>query len=437
VRAGLAFIGGAGGKGAGMERRRGWVSWVLLAVLTTGLVSGCSFGPRALEKTRLRYNEAVKTTTEEQLLLNIVRLRYTDTPSSLAVTTIATQFELQKNISLVPFFTSAGADINRSFAIVLPQAQLQAADRPTVTLTPLDDQEFTRKLFTPLTLEGVLYLAKTTWPIETVFRLYLENLNWVSNAQTASGPTPKDPPTFAEFLRGVKALEALQEREQIAFVVEEREDPQGSTLPANSVTAKDVIEAAKEGFEYHKDDKDGTWTLIKKKQQPMLKIHPAAVGSPEMRTVTEAFHLKPGLSKYDVEVDKLDPFPVNYPPEGVRVLDLETRSLLQVLFFVAKGVEVPPEHIHAGVVAVTVDAGGQVFDWQQVTQGLFRVCWAKGHKPPPDAHVAIKYLGYWFYIDKKDQDTMSTFSLLMEVARLESTGKTGLGPTLTLPIGGR
>jgi hypothetical protein len=420
-----------------MVRRRDWVTWVLTAVLATGLAGGCSFGPRQLEKTRLPYNEAVKTTTEEQLLLNIVRLRYTDTPSSLAVTTIATQFELQKNISLVPFFTSAGADINRSFAAVLPQAALQAADRPTVTLTPQDDQEFTRKLFTPLTLEGVLYLAKTTWPIETVFRLYLENLNWVSNAQTASGPTPKTPPTFLEFLQGVRALEALQEREQIAFVVEEREEPQGSTLPPNSVTAKDIVEAAKEGFEYHKDDKDGTWTLIKKKQQPLVKIHPAAVNSPEMQTVAQMFHLKPGLAKYDVEVDKLDPFPVNYPPEGVKVLDLETRSLLQVLFFVAKGVEVPPEHVQAGVVAVTVDAAGQVFDWQQVTQGLFRVCWAKGHKPPPDAHVAIKYLDYWFYIDKRDQDTMSTFSLLVEVARLESTGKTGLGPTLTLPIGGR
>src|SRR5438132_11256466 len=110
---------------------------LLAIVAACVLAGGCaSFGPQSLQQTRLRYNEAVKTTTEEQLLLNIVRLRYTDTPSSLAVTTIATQFELQKNISLVPFFTSAGADINRSFAIVLPQAQLQAADRPTVTLTP-------------------------------------------------------------------------------------------------------------------------------------------------------------------------------------------------------------------------------------------------------------------------------------------------------------
>jgi hypothetical protein len=124
-----------------MAIRASRVTWFALAVLTVPLPGGCSFGPHALEKTRLPYNEAVTRTTEEQLLLNIVRLRYNDTPSSLAVSAIATQFELQQNLSIVPFFTSEGADINRSFTSLLPQAAVQHADRPTVTLTPQDDQE--------------------------------------------------------------------------------------------------------------------------------------------------------------------------------------------------------------------------------------------------------------------------------------------------------
>src|SRR5262249_8776302 len=101
-----------------MATRESWGTWCALALLTAPLLGGCQFGPRALEQNRLRYNEAVNRTTEEQLLLNIVRLRYNDTPSSLAVTTIATQYELQQNFSIVPFFTSAGADINRSFTSI-------------------------------------------------------------------------------------------------------------------------------------------------------------------------------------------------------------------------------------------------------------------------------------------------------------------------------
>src|SRR5437870_9608214 len=107
--------------------------------------------------------------------------------------------------------------MSKSYAAVLPHLGIAGADRPTFTLTPLDDQEFTRKLFTPLPLEGIIYLAKTTWPISTVFRLYLENLNWVSNAQTASGPTPLAAPVFVDFSRGVAALQLLQNRNQIVF----------------------------------------------------------------------------------------------------------------------------------------------------------------------------------------------------------------------------
>ena len=77
--------------------------------------AGCAaFGPSALETSRLQYNEVVKKTTEEQLLLNIVRLRYTDTPSSLAVSVIAAQFEVAKNFQLTPFLVASGAEVART-----------------------------------------------------------------------------------------------------------------------------------------------------------------------------------------------------------------------------------------------------------------------------------------------------------------------------------
>jgi hypothetical protein len=41
------------------------------------------------------------------------------------------------------------------------------------------------------------------------------------------------------------------------------------------------------------------------------------------------------------------------------------------------------------------------------------------------------------YIDDTDQDTKSTFSLLMEPARLELHGKGSAGPQLTLPLSGK
>ena len=411
---------------------------MLLVALAPLFLSACaSFGPRSLQQSRLEYNETVKSTTEEQLLLNIVRLRYTDTPSSLAVSAIAAQFEHAQTVGVLPFFTAAGGDISRSFTALLPQAQVLMADRPTFSLTPLDDQEFTRKLFTPLPLDAVIYLAKTTWPISTVFRLYLENLNWVSNAQTASGPTPALAPVFNDFRRGIQALQSLQDQGYIVFGLEERTESAGGPVPAASIKASDIIDAAKNGYEYRPDDHGKTWTLTKKTQQPVLRVSPDAVGSPDLLTLTQVFKLKPGLDKYDITQEVLSPFPVTYPREGVSSLDLETRSMLQALYFVSHGVDIPAEHMSRGLARQTIDESGKDFDWGQITSGLFAVRHQSGGERPPSARVAIPYRGYWFYIDEADHATKSTFSLLVELSRLELNSKAGPGPVLTLPVGAR
>lgn len=406
-------------------------------LIVATLVAACTSTIGSMKDERLLYNEAMKAAAEEQLLLNIVRLRYSDTPSSLTVSSIAMQTETQRSFGILPFFGTANNESElRRFTGLLPQFQVQSINRPTISLTPLDDQDFTRRLFTPMTAEGVLYLAKTSWPIATVFRLWLENLNWVPNASSASGPTPARAPELSEFERGMGALQALQDRNLVVFSTEEREEALGSDIAAERVAAADLIAAAKEGFEYRAGQDGKTWTLIKRKRVPVMRVHPDAIRSAEMTEVARIFRLRRDATRFDIEIEKIDPF--TYPPRGMETIDLETRSLLQVLYFVSKGIEVPADHVQRGFAVQTRAGDGQPFDWSQVTRGLFRVVSVTTEQPPAWAHVAVKYLDHWFCIDKRDADTMSTFSLLMELARLELPGASRAGgPTLTLPLGGR
>jgi hypothetical protein len=410
----------------------------LIFVSLTAAGLGCTLGPRAVERNRLRYNDAVKTTTEEQLLLNIVRLRYTDTPSSLALSSIAEQQEIVAAFKALPFFQAAAG--GNAFAdygsMVLPQLELSGASRPTLSYTPLDDQEFTKRLFTPVTLEGTAYLAKTTWPISTVLRLYLENLNWVSNAETASGPTPKTPPEYATFLEGILALQRLQDRKLAALFTTETNEKLSDALPAGDNTPTAAVEAAKAGFEYRKDDKGG-WIIMRKKQQPILRFGNVPKDDADFAVFCKSFKLNPEKRSFDLTTETLDPFLKGAPEAGVEVLDMETRSLLQVLFFVSNGVEVPPCHLASGIAPATYDEAGVGFDWDDVLNGLFKVKVACGKKRPANAHTAVQYKGYWFYIDESDRDTKATFALLIEVSRLELGAKTGSTPILTLPLGGR
>src|SRR5262249_54449896 len=146
----------------------------------------------------------------------------------------------------------------------------------------------------------------------------------------------------------------------------------------------------------------------------------------------------PARTSFDLTAAKLDPYLKGAPKAGLDRLDLETRSLLQVLFFLSLGIELPPEHVRSGAVPLTLEPDGRVFDWQQVLAGLFQVYTAGGKAPPPCAAVAVCYRGHWFYIDDRDRDTKATFALLLEVSRLQlSADKGATGPVLTLPVGGR
>ena len=68
---------------------RGLQVQVIICTLLTFLSIGCSLGPRHLEKGHIAYNAAVKAGADDELLLNIVRLRYLDTIDFMTTTSVS------------------------------------------------------------------------------------------------------------------------------------------------------------------------------------------------------------------------------------------------------------------------------------------------------------------------------------------------------------
>jgi hypothetical protein len=409
-------------------------------VLCTAAACGCAFGPKALEHSHRKYNEALKEVAEEELLLNIVRLRYNDTPTRLDVSSIAAQYEIDASAEARPFFIAPNPSnsnvIFRTFTSILPDASLTGSQRPTISLTPADDPETTRSLFTPSTPDGIIFLAETSYPIATVFRLWVEYLNRVPNAVTASGPPRDLVPDFRGFQRVAWLLQALQDRGDLRFHREQQETQVGSPLPAGAVTAAAMVEAARNGLEYRQRP-DQTWVLVKRQTRLVLRVRPEAMLEPEMLELCQLLHLKPGQPSYEIKVDGGDePFSLACPPEEATSISLTPRSAVQAFYYMAHGVVVPPEHVQAGVVTSAIDADGGLFDWQQVTGGLFTVHSVRQHLRPRSAYVAVKYRDYWYYIDDHDDASKITFSLMMTMTRVNLLGVRKSGaPALTLPVG--
>jgi hypothetical protein len=221
----------------------------------------------------------------------------------------------------------------------------------------------------------------------------------------------------------------------LRFVREEKITQRGGPLPENSITAAAQVEAAKSELEYLQRP-DKTWVLIQRDRQLSLRIDPQAAGCPEVAELAQLLNLRPGQLSYDIIVGpQAEPFALVHPPEPAASIYLFPRSVMQATFYAAHGVAVPPEHLAAGVVKAAVDPDGTVFDWQQLTANLFTVCYAKQHRRPACAYVAVKHRGYWFYIDDRDNDSKISFSLLLIMTRSNLLGPRKEGPTLTLPVG--
>ena len=85
----------------------------LIAALST--FTACSMGPSMLQTTHAGYNGAVQKVIEEELLLNIVRMRYLDSPVFLQISSISATFRFSASVG-----GSYGKDEGSTTALTAP-----------------------------------------------------------------------------------------------------------------------------------------------------------------------------------------------------------------------------------------------------------------------------------------------------------------------------
>jgi hypothetical protein len=398
---------------------------------------GCAFGPKVLEQSHSRYNESVRRVYEEQLLDNIIRCRYNESPFKLTVSSIAAQYELSGGAEARPFFVAPNSSggLFKTFTSVLPDVTVGGANRPTITLIP-SGGDAVRRFLTPIAPETLVYLGSTCWPISTVIRLYAERVNGVPNAPSASGPQRPFAPDFARFQRVAYLLQVAQDLSLIYVSSEERPTELGAPVAAAAITPIAAVEAAKNSLEYQPSAEGSSWVLVRKQHTLVLELSRGDVDHPVIKELMSLLNLEAGERKFEVVTSGDVADPIRFPRPASHELSITPRSTAQVFFYLANGIEVPPEHVAAGLAPLPLAPDGTVFDTRAVTDGLFQVHTCKGRKPPPTAYVAVKYRGYWYYIDDRDQASKTTFALVLQLARINfATQEPTGGPFLTLPVG--
>jgi hypothetical protein len=408
--------------------------WTCAIGVALGLVgaSGC-FGPTAVRYTRMRYNEVVRDTNDQQLLLNIVRLRYADSPIFIDLPNITSQFEIQGTGGYL-----GGYGNQYKGPTSLGSGLMSLRDTPTLSYHPREGREIAKALLTPIT--GELFIVVNAGAdVEQLLFLAMNDINDVNNAARATTLTPTVPDHNVEFMRGVRLLADLRARDatELAFATDEETEGASEPISKGSVLGKDLLSAAKDGYVYRAAG-DGQVRLIKRDKELVLKIHAGYVDSPEMAEVARIFHLTPGRDMYKLKSELADVTnltKVRLPTAlGNDTLYMNLRSILQVMTFLSKGVCLPDEHVARGIAPSTPRPDGLPFDWTEVTAGHFAVRCQK-HRPK-DAEVAVPYRGYWFYIADNDVASRASLAILEVLFALQESDGKSAGPLLTLPLGG-
>jgi hypothetical protein len=332
-----------------------------------------------MPKAGFDYNQALARSWDEQLLLNLVRLRYRDTPVFLQVGSIVTRYSLSGNVG-----ASAGTNLGSAEDVDLGlSGGVSFSEAPSVTYTPLHGEAFVRSLLSPVSPSTLVLLSRSGWSVERLLLCCVDQINGVDNASAAAGPTPTYVPRYETFQRIAELLRELQ----LAGLVRAEIDQQGK-LQIVLLRADDSS---------HREAGDELRRLI---------------DAPLEREVFRTSSTRSG-----------------HEPDEIAIVG---RSLLGVLFYLSQGVEPPPEHVEAGLVTRTTYPDGRDFDWTLVAGKLLTV--HSSLERPETAAAAVSYRGYWYFIDDADLHSKSTFNLLSYLFALKAGSEPGKEPLLVLGV---
>ena len=368
-----------------MSGRR--VAWGSFTCLTAGtlavllLASGCGsgLGPRAIYRERYDYNQFLAKSQHEQLLLNLVRLRYQDPPQFLELNNVVASYTFSASMGGSMSLHSNGDQSGG------PNGNLSVAEHPTVTYTPLQGSEFARRMLSPIPGEAVILLCRSGWNIERLMRLCVIRIN---NLENAVHPPGSFRPGHEEFHSLVDDLRQMQKSGALVLDL-----AIGGT---NNIPR--IILATPEEM-----------------QGEDLKLN---------LEVRKKLGLNPKQREFQLTGSIF-----NRTPDEIAI---QGRSLLSVLFFLSHAVEVPEAHVKEGLVKVRKDDQGNTLDHSVLTEDLITIKCQRMY--PGKAFVSVLYRGYWYYIADNDPNSKTTFSLLTYLFSLQAAPGNTAAPMLTLPI---
>jgi hypothetical protein len=345
----------------------------LIPLLLVAMTGCYSVGPKTVPQDQFNYNNAIAESAQEQLLVNLVRLRYNETPVFLKVGSVISQYSRIASANAgVTTNASASGDNTASAG-----GSVTWADRPTITYLPISGQEFARNLLTPIPPGSIFNMIQSGWSAELLLPLTVWSINQIDNEVARPTNRRQAGPELVEML---EIWNRLRESSLLGI----RKAPAEAGESRSILFLRDV-------------------PLSEQETSDFMRF--AELLDVDHRSLE--FSMIYGL--------------VPEKPNDIAVL---TGSVMEIMLSMAWQFEVPPGHIQSGRTGETFQSA------RNAGTAPIEVHFAD--KKPADAFVAVYRHDYWFYIDQRDRKSKQAFSFLQLLLNLVETGTADHAPVFTI-----
>jgi len=360
---------------------------------------------------RVPYNEAIASSWKDQTLLNIVKMRYVDTPFFVDVAAVTSGYSKSNsgnaNASVSAALSPELSWRDRFGAMLGVQTAFE--DRPTISYSPQTGAAFVRNLSSPIAPKSILYLIESGYDAEIVLELLVDSINGLNNSIIRSDQRQDADPRFHAFL---KLLKRAQQSGNFGMRIED-DKAKGEVVVVffrdKNITpeqAADVAEARK--------------LLGLKADQSEFKVVFGAVpkSDSEIAVMSRSVYRILHILSLTVEV------PACHLADG-RAPDLGMQVVPQTSGLAGDGsMEAPRAGFAAdGGAAATIAPTRSMPSKMVIHSSL---------KKPCDSFAAVSYRGYWFWVDDRDPVSKRYFHFLMGIlAQADTSAKDAL-PLVTI-----
>jgi hypothetical protein len=360
-----------------------------LFTIVVFLISGCaSQGAKRIPADRFDYNAAIARSAREQMMLNIVRSRYQEMPMFLNISSVVSQYAYSAAIGLTGIRESASPI--PSIYTGAAKLDLSYTELPTISYTPLSGQDFARHLYSEVPSDVFFAAVQGGWAIDVLMRIGVHRFGAAENMSFGEvrikRTNSSELKNLEQFARAIELLLILSDGEVVEVHRVKGDAEKGIEPEQYFVIANEVSE-----------------DLL-----PMLA---------EFRQLTGTT----GFNRFRI-TDRI----TNLKDEEITI---QTRSVVAMMKFMARGIEIPGEYLEEGRV---VDFGLQTSE-SGSAGALFPFRMRSSRNRPENVFAAVRHEDYWYYIDHADITSKRALEHIMILYQLRAPPSKHTGPLLTLP----